>query len=221
MTIVGRNEENLKVTASKCSPETLIIVADVTKEADRKRIIQGTIEKFGKINVLVNNAGQGIFGEVAVYEEKNYDTLMDLNVKSVFYLTQLAIPHLLETQGNIVNVSSVAGLRAFGGASVYCMTKAAVDHFTRCLALELGPKNVRVNAINPAVIDTPFHQNAGMNDKAYQEFLEKGKKTHALGRVGNVSETSQAIAFLASDLATFTTGTCFPVDGGRGEMCPN
>jgi NAD(P)-dependent dehydrogenase (short-subunit alcohol dehydrogenase family) len=135
-------------------------------------------------------------------------------------LTQLAIPHLIETQGNIVNVSSVAGLRAFPGASAYCMSKAALDQFTRCLALELASRNVRVNSINPAVIVTNFHKQAGMDDKAYQEYLEKAKLTHAMGRVGHVSETAHAIAYLASDLATFITGSCLPVDGGKTQMCP-
>jgi NAD(P)-dependent dehydrogenase (short-subunit alcohol dehydrogenase family) len=221
--LVGRNEDNLKETASKCVSETFIVVADVTNENDRVKVINETIKKFGKINVLVNNAGHARIGEVAVMNMKDFDLVMDLNVRSVFHLTQLAIPYIVETQGNIVNVSSVAGLRAFPGASAYCMSKAALDQFTRCLALELAPKNVRVNAINPAVIVTNFLKAAGMvtEDKQYEEYLESEKKNHALGRVGDVTETAHAIAYLASDLATFVTGTCLPVDGGRVLMGPH
>jgi NAD(P)-dependent dehydrogenase (short-subunit alcohol dehydrogenase family) len=218
--LVGRNLEGLKETASKCQSETLIVQADVTKEADRKKIIDETIKKFGKINVLVNNAGQGVMTDTLSTKMEDYDYIMDLNVRSVFHLTQLAIPYLITTQGNIVNISSVAGLRAFPGATVYCMTKAALDQFTRCLALELALKNVRVNAVNPAAITTNFLQATGLSDAQANEYLEKAGPMHAMGRVGNVTETAHAIAYLASDMATFVTGTTLAVDGGRAIMCP-
>lgn len=220
LVLVGRNEENLKETSAKCSSKTLIVVADITKENDRENIIKQTLLRFGKIDVLVNNAGLGKFGDVQTMDMIEYDKIMDINVRSVFHLTQLAIPHLVKTQGNIVNVSSLAGIRAAPGATAYCMSKAALDQFTRCLALELAPKNVRVNAINPAVIVTNFQREAGLSEKAYGEFIERAKLTHPLGRVGDVSETAHAIAFLASDLATFITGTCLPVDGGKAQLCP-
>lgn len=219
--ITGRNEKGLEETASKCSSNTLKIVSDVTKEEDRVRIIDETVKKFGKINVLVNNAGQGLMTDTMSTKMEDYDYIMDLNVRSVFRLTQLAVPHLIATQGNIVNVSSVAGLRAFPIASVYCMSKAALDHFTRCLALELAPKNVRVNAINPATIVTNFLEAAGLSDDIAEEYRHKSAALHALGRVGTVLETAHAIAYLASDMSTFVTGTTLAVDGGRVQMGPS
>uniref|UniRef100_UPI00358FF0E5 uncharacterized oxidoreductase YxbG-like isoform X2 n=1 Tax=Myxine glutinosa TaxID=7769 RepID=UPI00358FF0E5 len=140
--------------------------------------------------------------------------------RAVFQLTQLCVPHLVKSKGNIVNVSSVNGQRAFAGVLTYCMSKAALDHFTRCVALDLAPKQVRVNAVSPGVIVTELHQRAGLSDEALVEFLERSKRTHALGRPGQPSEVAEAIAFLASDLASNITGVTLPVDGGRHAMCP-
>lgn len=135
--ITGRNEENLKKTASSCDGEVLSIVADLNIEEDRARIINETIAKFGKLDVLVNNAGLGENGDILTTTLDQYDKVMNTNVRSVFHLTQLATPHLIETKGNIVNVSSVAGPRQFPNLLAYCMSKAAIDQFTKCVALEL------------------------------------------------------------------------------------
>ena len=132
----------------------------------------------------------------------------------------LAVPYLIKTQGNIVNVSSVNGLRSFPGVLSYNISKAALDQFTRCVALELAPKGVRVNAVNPGVIITELQKRGGLTDEAYEKFLERSKQTHALGRPGNSDEVANAIAFLASADASFTTGCSLPVDGGRHAMCP-
>lgn len=221
LVITGRNKDNLKEVAKSCRGEVLPLVSDVTSEADRKSVIEETIRRFGKIDVLVNNAGIGAFGDVATTTMDSFDSLMNTNLRSVFHLTQLAVPHLIKTKGNIVNTSSAAGLRAFPGVSVYCMTKAALDQFTRCLALELAPQGVRVNSINPAVIKTNFLKRLGMDEATYQQYLVKAKDAHPLGRVGTVDETAHAIAFLAcNDTASFITGTNLAVDGGRVVSCP-
>lgn len=221
LVLTGRNKANLEAVAAKCKGEVLSVVSDVNIEADRVRVVNETIAKFGKIDVLVNNAGIGDGGELLKTTMEQYDNVMNTNVRSVFHLTQLATPHLIKTKGNIVNISSVAGLRAFGGFSVYCMSKAAIDQFTRCLALELASEGVRVNAVNPAVIKTDFHRRMGMDEKAYQAYLEGANKTHPLGRVGNVDETAQAIAFLGcNETSSFITGTTLAVDGGKAIMCP-
>ncbi|CRK86212.1 CLUMA_CG000088, isoform A [Clunio marinus] len=219
--ITGRNEINLKEIQEKCGSKVLAIVADVNDEADRHKIINSTIENFGRIDVLVNNAGVGEAGTILTTSLEQYDKVMNTNVRSVFHLTQLATPYLIKTRGNIVNVSSVAGPRQFPNLLSYCMSKAALDQFTKCVALELAPEGVRVNSINPAFIVTNFHKRLGMNEEAYESFKLRAKETHALGRVGTTEETANAIAFLANnDLASFITGTCLLVDGGKAVMCP-
>jgi NAD(P)-dependent dehydrogenase (short-subunit alcohol dehydrogenase family) len=229
VTITGRNEDNLLEVKAKCinevlrdrKPEILSIAADVNVEKDRKKIIDETVKKFGKIDVLVNNAGLGENGDILTTTLDQYDKVMNTNVRSVFHLTQLAVPHLIKTQGNVVVVSSVASQRQFPNLLAYCMSKAAIDQFTKCVALELAPKNVRVNAVNPAFIVTNFHKRLGMDNATYEAFKERAKETHALGRAGTVEETSKAIAFLANnEESSFITGSCLLVDGGKSVMCP-
>lgn len=217
--LTGRNEENLKTIAEKCKGQVLSVVADVTVQADREKVINETIKSFGKIDVLVNNAGIAESGTILKATMNQYDNIMDTNLRSVFHLTQLAAPYLIKSKGNIVNVSSVCGLRAFRGVLVYCMSKAALDQYTRCVALELAPRGVRVNAINPAVIVTDIHRRSGMDEATYEKYLEFASKEHALGRVGTVEETSHAIAFLASnEVSSFITGVTLSIDGGKAAM---
>lgn len=226
--LVGRNLENLhKVeatcvkSAAKGTPKPLSIQADVTIEDDAKRIIDETIKHFNKLDVLINNAGIIGVGSIEQTSMEQYDTIMNTNMRSIYHLTMLAVPHLIKTEGCIVNVSSVNGIRAFAGVLAYCVSKAALDQFTRCTALELAPKKVRVNAVNPGVIVTEIHKRGGMDEQAYQAFLERCKQTHALGRPGKVDEVAQAIAFLAcKETSGFITGASLPIDGGRHAMCP-
>lgn len=225
LVLVGRNEKNLSDVAAKCTPThgapvPLQITADLTNEADVKRIIDTTIEKFNKLNVLINNAGILKRGTIQTSTLADYDTVMNINVRSIFQLTQLAVPYLIATKGNIVNVSSVNGLRSFAGVLAYNMSKSALDQFTNCVALELADKGVRVNSVNPGVIITDIHKRGGLNEEEYAKFLEHSKTTHALGRAGNVIEVAESIAFLASERASFITATLLPVTGGRHAMCP-
>jgi len=150
---------------------------------------------------------------------EQYDRVMSVNVRSVYQLTMLCVPHLIATRGNIVNVSSLAGTRSVPNLLVYSMSKSALDQMTRCTALELASKGVRVNSVNPAVIDTEIFTRAGMSDDDYAKYLEQSKTTHPLGRVGKVEEVAQAIAFLASTRASFITGEHLHIDGGRHATC--
>jgi NAD(P)-dependent dehydrogenase (short-subunit alcohol dehydrogenase family) len=220
--LVGRNVENLNKVAEECEPKdnAFALQADVTIEDDSKKIISKTIEKYGQLDVLVNNAGIIEVGTIETTSVEQYDRVMNTNMRSIYHLTTLAVPYLIKTEGNIVNVSSVNGIRSFPGVLAYNISKAALDQFTRCVALELAPKKVRVNSVNPGVIITNIHKRGGMDDATYQAFLERAKTTHALGRPGNVNEVSDAIIFLASNTASFITGASLPVDGGRHAMCP-
>lgn len=221
--LVGRNVENLNKVATKCKVDTaevLTIVADVCVETEAKRIVDETIGKFGKLDVLVNSAGIIEIGSIEATTLAQYDRVMNVNVRAVFELTRLATPHLIATKGNIVNVSSVCGIRSFPGALIYNISKAAIDQFTNCTALELASHGVRVNSVCPGVIVTDLHKRGGMDADTYANFLERCKTTHALGRAGNANEVADAIAYLASDAASFITAVQLPVDGGRHAMCP-
>lgn len=222
LALTGRNLEKLKEVASNCSNETtpLLITGELTNEKDTKDILDKTIERFGRLDVLVNNAGILETGSIEATNLEQYDRVMNTNVRSIYQLTTLAVPHLIKTKGNVVNVSSVNGIRAFPGVLAYCVSKAAVDQFTRCAALDLAPKQVRVNSVNPGVTITNLHKRGGMNEEQYAAFLKKSQETHALGRPGYPEEVARTIAFLASDNASFITGASIPVDGGRHAMCP-
>ena len=222
LALSGRNIENLKAVASECEGETepILIKADLGTEADTKLLIEKAVSELGQIDILVNNAGVLELGSIENTTLDQYDRVMTVNLRAVYHLTMLAVPHLVKTKGNIVNVSSVNGLRSFPGVLAYNISKAGLDQFTRCVALELAPKGVRVNAVNPGVIVTELQKRGGLSDEAYANFLERSKQTHALGRPGDVDEVAEAIAFLASSEASFTTGCSLPVDGGRHAMCP-
>ena len=121
--------------------------------------------------------------------------------------------------GNVVNVSSVAGLRAFPNVLAYCVSKAGVDQLTRCSALELASKGIRVNAVNPGVVVTNIHKRGGMDEEKYEQFLEHSRTTHPLGRVGAPEEVAELIYFLASENASWITGVTYEIDGGRAQTC--
>lgn len=220
----GRKIENLNEVAKQCAEigklQPFIVAGDITNEGDTQKILNETIKKFGKLDVLINNAGIIETGTIETTTMEQYDRIMNTNIRSIYHLTTLAVPHLIKTEGNIVNVSSVNGIRSFPGVLAYNISKASVDQFTRCVALELAAKNVRCNCVNPGVTVTNLHKRGGMNDEAYSKFLEHSKTTHAMGRPGQATELAEAIAFLASDAASFITGASLPVDGGRHAMCP-
>ncbi|XP_069358229.1 3-oxoacyl-[acyl-carrier-protein] reductase FabG-like [Maniola hyperantus] len=224
--ITGRNKDNLDNVVKQCeelSPnklKPLLIIADMNKESDIENIVKATIDHFNKIDVLVNNAGVLESGTIETTSLEQYDRVMGTNVRSPYHLTMLAAPHLVKSRGNIVNVSSVTGMRSFPNVLAYCMSKAALDQFTRCVALELAPKGVRVNAVNPGVIATGLHKKGGMDAEQYEAFLKKCADTHALGRPGESKEVSSVIVFLAGEGASNITGATLPVDGGRHAMCP-
>ena len=191
----------------------------MTVEADAERAVRDTVAAFGGIDILVNAAGIIKNGTIESTSPEDWDYLMNVNVRAPFCLTQQAMPYLIERKGNVVNVSSVNGLRAFPGVLAYCVSKAALDQLTRCVALEMAPKGVRVNSVNPGVTLTQLHRTSGMDEETYQAFLERSKTTHPLGRVGRSEEVADLILFLASPRAGWITGASYSIDGGRGQTC--
>lgn len=222
VTAIGRNEHSLASVAEEiraAGGDADTVCADVTNKADAERIIAATIERFTKLDVIVNAAGHISNGTIENTSLEAWDAMLDVNLRAAFYLMQQAVPFLIQTRGNIVNVSSVTGLRAFPGVLAYCVSKAGLDQLTRCAALELAAKGVRVNAVNPGVVVTEIHKRGGMNETDYAAFLERSKQTHPLGRVGEAREVADLILFLASDRAAWITGATYSIDGGRAQTC--
>lgn len=218
--ITARNAVELQNTSKSMKPgSSELVPADLTKDQDRRRVVETTIAKFGGIDVLVNAAGIIGSGTIENTTMEEWDRMMDINLRSVYRLTQLALPSIVERRGNIVNVSSVTGIRSFPNVLAYCVSKAGVDQMTHCAALELGPKGVRVNAVDPGVVVTNLHRTSGMNEDNYTKFLEHSKTTHPIGRVGKPEEVAELILFLASDRAGWITGVSHSIDGGRAQTC--
>ncbi len=199
--------------------EGKIIAADVTREEEIERIVRETVAAFGGIDVLVNAAGIIANGTIENTRLADWDYMFNVNARAPFYLIQRALPHLIECKGNVVNVSSVTGIRAFPNVLAYCASKAALDQMTHCVALEVASKGVRINAVNPGVVVTQLHRTGGMNEDAYAAFLEHSKTTHPIGRVGQADEVAELIYFLASPRAGWITGASYSIDGGRAQTC--
>jgi len=219
---IGRKTEALKDVEKKIQElgaEALTVEADLSQVEEAERAVKRAVEVFGGIDVLVNAAGHISNGTIENTSLEAWDDMMNVNVRAPFQLMQKALPSLIERRGNIVNVSSVTGLRAFPGVLAYCVSKAALDQLTRCASLELAAKGVRVNAVNPGVVVTQIHKRGGMNDEAYAAFLEHSKTTHPLGRTGRPEEIADLVLFLASDKASWITGATYSIDGGRGQTC--
>lgn len=213
--IVGRNQEKLNDVAKKCG-NPLVIQADVTKDEDIKRIVNETVAKYGQIDVLVNNAG---IVQIASIEAENaievFDKVMSTNLRSVVYLTSLAVPYLKKTKGNIINISSIAGIRVLSKEGFcYDTSKAGLDHFTRSVALELASSGVRVNVINPGPVKTDIMSNMGTPKEMEDVILKNMQGMTALGRISGPEEIAHLALFLASDKADAITGSSFVSDNG-------
>ena len=218
--LVARSREALaRVAELAVGTGAFIIAADLSREDQSEDAVAQAVEALGGLDVLVNAAGIIRSGRIEDTSLEMWDEMMNINLRSVFHLMKLAAPHLERTRGNIVNVSSVTGLRSFPGVVAYCVSKAGLDQLTRCAARELAPKGIRVNAVNPGVVVTRLHRSGGMSEEAYAAFLEHSKTTHPLGRVGSPEEVAEAIRFLASDQAAWITGVTVSVDGGRALTC--
>jgi len=220
--LVGRSEPALSEVGqaiTSAGGRAAVCAADITAASSPELIVQTAMDTFGGIDVVVNAAGVIATGTMENTTDEAWDAMMGINLRAPFRLMRAAAPHLKARKGAIVNVSSVNGLRSFAGVLAYCVSKAGMDHLTRCAALEMAPLGVRVNAVNPGVTITNLHRRGGMNDTQYTAFLDRAKETHPLGRPGQADEVAALILFLASEKAGWMTGETIPIDGGRHLTC--
>lgn len=220
--VAGRNDSGLAEVAAEVERQggrSATLAADVTDAEAPLRIVTAALDRFGGLTTLVNAAGIIGAGSIESTADEQWDTMMDINARAPFRLMRAATPALVASHGSIVNVSSVTGLRSFPGVLAYCVSKSAVDQLTRCAALELAPKGVRVNAVNPGVVISNLHRRGGMSEESYAAFLEHSRATHPIGRPGEPHEIADLIFFLASPNAAWITGETISIDGGRHLTC--
>ncbi|WP_122770620.1 SDR family NAD(P)-dependent oxidoreductase [Pseudomonas viridiflava] len=209
--LVGRNEEKLKKVHAQLEGEGhLVRAADVADLSDVEALFKEVASHFGRLDVLVNNAGIVKSGKVTELEVQDWKELMSVDLDGVFYCTRSAMPALIVSKGNIVNVSSVSGMGGDWGMSFYNAAKGAITNFTRALALDHGADGVRVNAVCPSLTRSELTDEMMDNDALMAKFKER----IALGRPAEPEDIGDVIAFLASDDARFVTGVNLPVDGG-------
>lgn len=208
LAIVGRNETKLNNVAQCCEKlgaEVYIIKADIAEDDEAKAIIQQTIRKYGKLDVVINNAGIYKPTDIESNMVEIYDETMKTNLRAVVLITSLAIPYLKLTKGNVINVSSVDSMNVkYPGLTAYGISKAGIDYFTKSLAKELGPSGVRVNSVNPGPVYTK------MLEGSESEFID----LTVLGRMSEAAEIGDLMLFIASDKAKSITGSCYVIDNG-------
>ena len=189
----------------------LAVKADVSNPEDVSKMINLTTEKFGKVDILVNNAGIYIQKSLKEITEKDFDKILDINLKGVFLCSKAVVPEMIKQgKGKIVNITSIAGQVGFANSSAYCASKGAIINITRELALELAQHKINVNAIGPGVIETAMTTDL-LKDKATKEAM---LANIPLGRIGKPEDIANAAVFLASDKADYITGITLFVDGG-------
>lgn len=200
----------------------IAVKADVTSAVDTEFMVQRAVEFFGKLDILVNNAGTDVKGAIHEYPEETWEKLMDLNLKGIFLSTKAAVKRMRVAEyGRIVNISSMAGKTGEAFTAPYCTTKFGVIGFTQSIALELGEKNITVNAVCPGAVETDLIRKsvsgtAELNNRSYEEELYiKFISQTPIPRIAQQADVANAVAFLASDEASFITGSTLNVSGGR------
>ncbi len=215
VTISGRRADRLQSVASSIGSACIAMPGDVTSSADRDELLEAAIEHGGKLDLLVNNAGNMYRQPVDAYTEEVLKEAFNTNVISAMMLSSAAVPHLAATQGAIVFMGSTHTRRAFPGASPYATTKAALEGLTKVMAAELGPRQIRVSCILPGAVSTELNLRAGLftKDQAAERYASVAP-LHALGRIGTCEEIAESVEHLAR--AEWITGVALEVDGGIG-----
>lgn len=214
--VSSRNKEAIEAVARKITAESgneaIAIPSDVTDEASIGNLVDRVVEKYGKLDILVNAMGMNIKHDALEYPMEDWDKLFEVNVKGTMIACKAAGKVMSEQgAGSIINLSSVRGIRGYtGGNSGYCATKGAVELITKALALEFAPKGIRVNAIGPALIITPGTKHIAENP----ELAKKYASAVPMGRIGLPEDLAGACVFLSSDAAGFVSGQTLYVDGG-------
>lgn len=210
----GRNQEAADALVSRIQAaggKAVAVQADLRDREQLRQLIAAAVTAFGRLDILVNNAGVYEFRPLAAIDDTHYDRQFDTNVKALLFATQEAVSVFGEDGGSIVNISSVVGASPVANGSVYAATKAAVDAITKGLAMELGPRKIRVNAVAPGLVLTEGQEKM----EGSQEFRQYVLSQTPLGRLGTPADIAGVVAFLASADAEWTTGQVLTIAGGN------
>ncbi len=210
--LAGRTQEKLETVANELGAPDRVMTktCDVSDADEVRELVSAVVEQFGGLDLLVNNAGIGGGGPVDELENETFEKVLAINVTDMFYCIKHAVPHLEETGGSIVNLSSVSGIGGDWGMSPYNAAKGAISNLTRSLALDLAPRGMRINAVAPSLTRTDMATDILADDETMAAF----KKRLPMKRPAEPSEIASVIAFLASNDAAYVNGVVLPVDGG-------
>jgi len=208
--ITGRRQSVLEETAKELGESVHWIVGDISKKGDPKRIFDETIEKFGQLDILVNGAGTGAMGPLSHTSDEDIESTYRTNVFGPLALIREAIPQLINNKGTVINITSVMSNGVMAGSAMYASSKAALDHVTRCLAAELGPVGVRVNAVAPGLTATDITAELRKDEQMLGMFVGQTP----MGRLGEPSDIAKAVLLLAGNGAGWVTGQVLQAGGG-------
>jgi len=215
VSLVGRRKPLLEAVANQIGNQCVVIEADISKRPDVDRAIDQTISRFGGISTLVNNAGVLHIGTAEQITEEQWDETFDINVRGLWQLSKAALPHLRKTGGgSIINVASVLGINGARNRAAYAAAKGAVVLLTKCMAIDHGHENIRVNAICPGFVETPLTAEVLRQAPDPQGARRERTAVHPIGRLGQPEDVAGVAVHLASDESAWTTGAVFVVDGG-------
>jgi len=215
LTLVGRRKGPLEDVAKESGGSPLVLAADVSQQRDIDRILSETIKHFGGLNVLVNNAGILHIGTAEQITEEQWDETFSINVRGLWLLSRSVLPHMRKSGGgSIINIASVLGINGARNRASYAPSKGAVILLTKCMAIDHGHENIRVNAICPSFVETDLTAEV-MRKAADPDAVRRERiSVHPAGRLGQPKDIAGMAVYLASDESGWVTGAALPVDGG-------
>jgi NAD(P)-dependent dehydrogenase (short-subunit alcohol dehydrogenase family) len=216
VSVVGRNEARGNAVAARIGRNAIFAPADVRSASDCRRAVERTVETFGRIDVLFNNAGVYYANDAVECSEEEWDAQIDTSLKGAFLMSKYALPHMIaQGSGSIVHCASGWGLVGGAKAVAYCAAKGGMVMMTKAMAIDHGPQGIRVNAVCPGDTETPMeHEDARNQGLSWEEYVRRAVAGRAIERMATPEEIARAVLFLASTESSFVTGVALPVDGG-------
>lgn len=215
VTLVGRRRDRLEQVAREIGNPAFVLQADISKRDQIDHLLAETVAHFGAVNVLLNNAGILHIGTAEQITEEQWDQTFDVNVRGLWLLSRAVLPHMRKAGGgSIINMASVLGLNGARNRAAYAASKGAVVLLTKCMAIDHGGENIRVNAICPSFVETELTSKVISQSPDPEKVRRERTAAHPIGRLGRPEDIAGMAVYLASDESSWVTGAVFPVDGG-------